>query len=597
MRQSNIRRASFLVLAVLTFLVANGHVSAADKTHSLFELVGSDVGLFVELTNLRDEVPKFKGAEVFQRVQQTHFYQKWIDSPGFQKLLGVRTIVENITQKPIGKMAAELFGESVVLAIYPRQDGEASAIFLTQTQTSASLESALALWNQSKSVSIAEFKYHGHQYVRRTESKANGDQTEIQFYTVIGQTFAVSDREGMIHRAIALAKRSTADGAAATSVLELSTYQHARKNVPDSAVAFAFFNPRAWDAAVAEGNLEDPALTRMWPRFESATASVTLERGIIIDAVVHYRGEGLPDAWSRFLHKTSGAAEFVKHVPDRAVAVFAGRYDPGVIGGMLGMLTKGLPERDKQQFASFRRVMQGLLLGRDLFGDVLVWFEPNWGAYAVPRQKLVEGAVPLDGLIAFQIPAAGPQDQNAQDSLRAALDNGLTTGLNFLAAIYNGRKNIEPATVRVDPTESGTIRWMDSYDAYRPAYCLTKQYLVLSSSPDLISEFLKGSRQDNLASSRQFQGESDRFFPDENQILFVNLLNARQFLSENRQFFIDQAVKSRSVSDAAAAEKISRLEELSRIFDSAFVAARAEPRRIRIVAGAVVRQSNSAPAR
>lgn len=594
MRHSNSRRAQLAVLFMLACTMPHCQLWAAENEQSLFELVSSDVGLCVELTRLGDEVPKFIASEAFQRVRQAQFYQKWVDSPGFQNILGLRNVIEKITQKPIGELASELFGESIVLAIYPNNDGDASAIFLTQTRTDSSLNSAVALWNQNESVEVAALEHDGRRYFRRTESKGSGKPPEVQFYTTIGRTFAVSDREGMIRRTITQAKRSANGGPASTSILASSVYRRARKNIHESAVASAFFNPRAWDNAVAAGSLNDPGLTQMWPRFESATASITLERGIIIDAVIHYRGDDLPETWRQFLKRTAGAADFIKYVPQRAIAAFAGRYDPNVIEELI---TQEMSEREKKQFTSFRRVSQGLLLGHDLFTDVLAWFEPNWGAYIVPRRELIAGAVPLDGLIAFQIPETASEKEPADKSLRLALDNGLTTGLNFLAAIYNGRSTNEPAVVQTDQTESGTIRWMDSYNAYRPAYCLTNHYLVLSSSPDLITEFLNESEPNSLGSAQQFQDESTRFFANENQVLFVNLSGARRFLSDNRQFFVNQAVQSHSVPHAAASEKIMRLEELSQLFDSAFVAARVESQQIRIVAGAVVRRDTSKPTR
>ena len=87
------------------------------------------------------------------------------------------------------------------------------------------------------------------------------------------------------------------------------------------------------------------------------------------------------------------------------------------------------------------RLSAAFLLGLDLFDDVLPKFRPNWGFYLVPREPLDKEAVPVEALLAIQLPPV-PADNNPITDPQGARERA-QHGLQFAgrdAKLENARR-------------------------------------------------------------------------------------------------------------------------------------------------------------
>ena len=332
---------------------------------------------------------------------------------------------------------------------------------------------------------------------------------------------------------------------------------------------------------------DEPIFKAAWQRFQSLAIGVDLQSGIVVEAVAQYESANSTKLWSEFVRKTNGAPEFLKKVPRRAIAVFAGRYDPQAIAGLLMHATS---EREQKKLRSFRQVSQGLLLGLDLVDDILSEMKTNWGIFVVAPEQLQPGGIPFDGLMAFELPKVAPDEASPRRTVtvRSALDNGLNTALNLLAAYYNGKAPKVIAIVRSDRQNAAMIRWIDSFGPYQPAYALTADYLIFASTPRLISEFINAKTDESFSTSVQYEVTASNYFSDGSHVLFVNVAALRELLANNKDFFVSHASEMHSLNEQAIRKKLERVDDIVRLIDTGFVAVHIESDRIRLILGGLV---------
>ena len=425
------------------------------------------------------------------------------------------------------------------------------------------------------------------------------------------------------------------------SLLGLPAYQAAHKSLQGGQAARAYVNPRAWDrvlgfapnaAAASSAPAGQTAVTSAggsapakspahmslakifeaaWRRCEWLAFGLQVDRGIVVEAVAHYSMDGISDQGRRWIQSMSGAADFLRLVPHDALVVVAGRQ---AFGDLLRQLA---PQNAKDAggglWESLRQVSRGLLLGLDPFEDVLPAFRENFGAYLVARKDARPDELPIDGLIGAELPpadttiaprsnsaaiaATSPGASERPPSFRDALDNGLNIGLNLAAAYFNMRSTGKPAVVRTESTGTTRTRWIDSLGPYQPAYSLTSRFLVFATSPQAVRHFI--AREDSAAQGSippAIATLAKRYFPLENQVVYIHTAGIRRFLVEHGQQLVQHATRVRSISSADANEVLTRFLDVASLFDVVFAAGRIGEGSARLVVGGVIQNDPIAKA-
>jgi hypothetical protein len=365
-----------------------------------------------------------------------------------------------------------------------------------------------------------------------------------------------------------------------------------------------------------------------WRRCEWLALGVQVDRGIVFEGVAQYRTDGISDSAQRLIRAMSGPPEFLRLVPADAFVVLACRQPFGTF--LRHLLIGQAKEQHSADWDSFRQVSRGVLLGLDLIDDVLPAFRENFGGYLAPGKGLKQDELPFEGLLAAELPIAeasakrqsmsseraatlltthhaemavaqepGSAMSGTRPSVRDAIDNGLNMGLNFAAAYFNMRATGAPAVVRSERSQGREtrIRWIEGLGPYEPAYALTSRFLVLATSPRAARNFAKADANDHAQSVGQTAGFrippaieelAKRYFPSENQILFIDTAAIRRFLHAHGPQLVQHAIRVGSIPPAHAEKTLAKFLDVTGLFDTVFAAARVGDGSARLVIGGIV---------
>jgi hypothetical protein len=611
---------------------------AEDATDRLVRLVGPDAGLCLEVPRLDETLTAFEQGELFRRLEHSKIYTEWKASQqnrGFSNLAAMMGI---LTSKPARHFVREVLGTAVVVAAYTEPGPKMSAILLSEATSRESLDAAIKAWIQAEPCRIETVQFAGHSYYKRV-SVANSEHAGLAlFYATLDRTLLLSDREDMLRRTLKQSDPATRH----SSLLDLPAYQDARRSVTRTCAARAYINPRAFDEilgidpepassptpatgtasgkpapasklANTKAKPKKPAITRIveasWRRFEWLAVGVELNRGMVLEGVAHYSSAGLSKDAQRFIQSVSGPPEILRRVPSDAFVVLACRQP---FGNIFRVNLKNLAKQWlTTDFDSIRHASRGLLLGLDPFDNVLPLFRGNFGGYLAPRAAAKPDELPFEGLLAgefreIQPAAAGaPNAARPQPTLREALDNALNAGLNMGAAYFNRHSTAAPAIVHTAAVQGARIRWINDLGPYQPAYGLTSRYLVLATGPEAVRNFV--SLEAPLAPASAGQSDvnepgksgaqripaameelSKRYFPTENQVLFIDTAAIRRFLGVHGAQLVEHAVRTGTVSSAQAERTLAKTLDYAGLFDNVFAAIRLGDGTARVVIGGVV---------
>lgn len=592
---------------------------ADDAVDRLVRLVGRDAGLCVEIPRLDETVTAFESGEFFQRLQRSKVYADWQSGSDYRRARGIVTVIENFTGKNFRQFFRETFGTAVVVAVYPEPGQRMSAIMLTETVSREALDAVIDGWNRAESQQTVAIPFAGRTYYKRTCAAKPDHDAMTLYYCKLDRTLMLSDHEEWVRRSLTLARETGSHD----SLLDLPAYQQARQSLQPGSAARAYVNPRGWDSVLGfspapstPGAARDEhkpsgesvvsrAIAAAWRRCEWLALGLQVDRGVVVEAVAHYSTNGLSPGSRRFIDSMAGPAEFLRYVPFDAMVVLAGRQAFGkLIRHSLPIDTK---DRDSRAWDSFRQVSRGLLLGLDLFDDVLPAFRENWGAYLAPRRDTPPNELPIDGLIAAQLPEVPPTSEPTASAghkppFRDAIDNGLNTGFNFIAAYFNMSATGKPAVVRTESSHGLRIRWIDSLGPYQPAFGLTSGFLVFATSPHAVRSFAAieaeaAAKTGITPRPPAIDRLAKRYFPTENEVLFIDTAAVRRFLREHGPQLVQHCVRMRSLASQDAEKSLREFLDVTGLFDAVFAAGRLGDGSARLVLGGVVSAASTSSAR
>lgn len=550
----------------------------------LTSLIGENVGLSVEIHDLRSHLREVPSAEWFRRLRELSLVKRWQQGPEFARWQVGQASLAALVGQPLDQFVSELFGESVLLAVSPSPTGSPMAMLLSRAEKDDTWDRVLALWDLLEAHDVQTKSAFGRSFqVRR--KKTNGQTTGPDLFTVkLGRTLAISEREELILDVITRATSATNDNR--VKPLDQSpAYRRAMSSLPDGSAVRIFIDPRRWDSELAKDSSTAAWLMPVWKKLEWLSAGLEVRDGLVFHSVVHHDTTNLPGIWQRVVEASETPSDLATRLPANAVLAGEARIVPD-----LGRWLKTLDPSEKSQrdWQTFGKVTRGLF-GRDLFEQVLPHARPSLGGAIVPKTPAEENSAPVDGLLAWQFDLSNKQPSNDnQPSLRESLDGALLTLLNFAAVAHNSRNPDSPAFLKVQHRESLTIKWLDSLPPYRPAYGVAAEHVLLATDPQLISAFQNRSVGDSALSSEPlFAAVRSRHFADHSHWLFVNSRVAREFLDKQHEPLSRQVGHWRKLAPPSVAPQLDRVRELLTPFDTAFLAAKVTPGEVRFTAGAV----------
>lgn len=550
----------------------------------LTSLVGENVGVCVEIRDLRSHLRDVPSAEWFRRLRDLSLVKRWQQGPEFTRWQVGQAGLAALLGQPIDQFVSELFGESVVLAVSPSPTGPPMAVLLSRAAKDDTWDRVLALWDQLEAHDVQTRSAFGRSFQIRRK-KTNGQTTGPDLFTVkLGRTLAISEREELILDVITRAA-SAAKDSRVKPLDQSPNFRSAMSSLPEGSAVRIFVDPRRWDDELFKDSNSAAWLLPLWKKLEWLSAGLEIRDGLVFHSVVHHDTNDLPTVWQRFVEASGSSSDLATRLPADAVLAGEVRIAPDLFRWLC---TLDPSEKSQRDWQTFGKVTRGLL-GRHLFDEILPHAKPSLGGAIVPKTPVEEHSAPVDGLLAWQFDLShGQPSKDDQPTLRESLDGALLTLLNFAAVAHNSRNPDSPATLKIQHRESLTLKWLDSLPPYRPAYGIAVDHLLVASDPRLITAFHDRSAGDSALSSEPlFATARSRHFADHSHWLFVNSRAAREFLVKQHEPLSHQVAHWRKLASPSVAPQLNRVRELLTPFDAAFLAAKVGPGEVRFTAGAV----------
>ncbi len=547
---------------------------APPVANSLTALVPDDVGLVVHVRDLRGQLRLLERSPLYRRLQSLEAFRAWTGSKGFRQLKAAAAYVETLADRPFRQLVEDLFGQSVVLGVWPRQGAEPNVVLLTRAASERRLKELLQVWQDVDERQATSVKYQGQTYFRWQKRSQAGKPARPFFYWLLGPVLVLSNDEPTLRRTIDLANgRGREDG---ERPLSRSDWFSDVRNVPASAAVVVGLNPRAWDRDVAaEGNR---AFTRLWQQCRSLTGWLDFVGGRGVRLQVAAR-------WQAVTPATSGPAgsdlEGVGGLPTNCpTGVFLAAYGRlAVRPGSVKAFEELLSPRERRDWQSGRRVLTGLLLGLDPFDQLLPACRGRWEALVLSAASRPEPTLPFDVVVRLPVdPERTVDAAGRQLTLRQAVDNALLTAGNLLATLQNARSDKAVAYLRSERFGPTQLHWLENFAYGQPAYAWHSSSLLLATSRAALRRVLEagsspaGGRAATEQKQSALPAAARRVPAGADQVVLADLRQLRQWLAE-RESALVELLGGRSASRRRSVQqRLRRLQDLCQAADFAYLA-------------------------
>jgi hypothetical protein len=523
---------------------------------------------------LAETVRQFRDSPLFGRIQQSPLARQWLAGKEFAKLDRLRAGLEQLTATPLPKLLHDLFGEAVVLAIYLPETGEPAGVLLTHVAEPAVVDRVLsALQRAEPQRETVTLTHAGQTYFRQTRPASGERAAEVLYFVRLERILALTDKEPLIRRI--LERRQHPE----TTLPESAAFQTARDSLTDEPAAWAYLNPRAWDRVWQQADAAPPLPFGIWQRCRGVIAGLHVQEGAVLELLVQY--EPGTAAGTAATEAGSLGQQFLENVPQSAVMALALNVPPALLGQAL---QKAVAQKNRADFEKFRRVLRGLLLGQDLFDEVLPALGASWGGYVLLEPEPATGRFPATGVLEFSFAAGEPDAGPA--TVHAALENALRFAWNLWATIHNSRPRGGLAVVRTQSDADRPLRWIDRLGGFQPTFALTRDQLILATSPEVLLK--EPAREPRLVEDRAFQQWRTHWFDAEPQLAFVNLQRLRWFVDEHQEDLVRQMSRHSAADSEPLRQRVQSLRGLLGLLDAVFLAGGLHESHARLVLGGVL---------
>ncbi len=570
---------SLLTALLSLFLVVSvGMTSSfAAEAPTAVDLVTADVALCLEVNGLNETWARFEAGPDMDRLRTFPPFQRLLESGGFQQWQAVEEHVERQTGKKLSSQLRALFGRSLVLAVYVPQTGNPRGILIGEAIDEAAVQTALATWSKlDPSAVLSKKSHHGHGYLQR---KKQAPSTEIAFIAITDRWFAISDNESLIQdvidRFVSLTSE-TSQSLATDSLPASPRFIQNRRRLKTDGAAYLHINARPWDRGLEEASQSpsDPInIAEVWKRVNSVSACLRLDQGIVCDAIVDLETSRLPVEWTKLVATAAGSSSWVHRIPAESLLAISGRIE---LAPVLRHVFNQIPAKDQAELMKIRRIVQSQFGGKDLLDTILPALTRDFGGFVTTRTDQQTNKVTLDGALGFSLGSSSDQE------MLTDIDHGLDSGLSLLAA-YHSVEGEQIVTVQREQAEATQLHSLSIAAPFPIAYGIKGSHLVIAGSKNRLKQTLDSL--DQPVNSSRLSDHKGRFFPDANQLIWLDMARLRQTLEQSGPD-IAQIFAPNSANEASRlAQRFEHVRPYLQLVDSLFIAGRIESDHVRITFG------------
>jgi hypothetical protein len=356
------------LIALLSLTIgSNSSVTPRQATDELLKTIPREVAAVAILEDIDGFITRLERSEVVKRLRQAKILNTGVEAEVLRRWKELDQSVQSRVGVGLETLRKEVFGLSIALAYWPKNDGE-TGLFLVRARSADSLEQTLQ----------ALFRLHGSEPPRRNYSGVeywtSKEGERQQFLVTIGPIGLLTDDEEAVRRVIQTSKG--APSWAADPVFALM-----RKATPTGALVTVFILSRNLDAKLNEKPGANPgeakiheAADAIWKSIEwvSMTAQVETELGFGMHASVDR--SKLPPALAR--ETPTGAGRIPTQGLTGTIASYSTHLDVAWLADLVGRIAV---ESDPKDAAAGARFLRSMFMGIDPLTELAPQLGPRVG--------------------------------------------------------------------------------------------------------------------------------------------------------------------------------------------------------------------------
>ena len=237
--------------------------------------------------------------------------------------------------------------------------------------------------------------------------------------------------------------------------------------------------------------------------------------------------------------------------------------------------------------------MKSLLLGRDLFEDVLPQVLRDWTIALVPVDAAVADLSPLDLVGRFSL-KGNEKTASHHPSLEKSLDQALQFGVTLFGAMLShqrGASDAAPVLVESEATTAGIVRSLNGLRPWTPAYVLTPQQLTVATSRRVLAGGQTPPHESTSGRNVRLADCEKSYFRSTTQLVWFDSARLRSVLEKRSDWIAGQLAPDSTEGRERVRKHLSKFEAATRVFDAAFLAAKFDDDHVRIVFGVALDRS------
>jgi hypothetical protein len=304
-----------------------------------------------------------------------------------------------------------------------------------------------------------------------------------------------------------------------------------------------------------------------------------LHEEIVLDLVADTEGSDLPPAWRRFVNSTGGnEIRWADRVSTDSIVAISSRMD---VTPLIQYWLAAASEAKTEEFSRGRNVLKSILQGRDALNEILPLLLHDWTLSLVSASGVSTGVAPCDLVGNF----ATVDDM----ALTGTLDQAIQFGMTLLSATVSHQRDPASSLVIVESqtTNAGIERWVSGLENWSPAWLASPGQLVMATSHKALQARLTSDTPPAAAASRLAVHER-RYFHGASQLVWIDSVRMRELLMQHGDWIASQLSAESTKGRQQVQQHLSRIEEIAKLFDAAFVAAQIDEQHVHVIAGAAL---------
>lgn len=280
-----------LLILVMSTLFA-GNAFTQPKAPPLLQLVDQNVGVCIQIDNFADQWQLLEQTRFYRQLLDSQLFRHWQQSRQHQQLKKTISEIEKATGDQFREIIKDLFGQSVLMAIYPIENAEPEVILLTHVKPGSSLSTLLSAWEQDKKNSVEQRTYQGRSYTRNQQNDESGNEKSTAYYLSAPGLFAYTEKEDLLKQVIDHWKDNK------QSLERSRHFKTTMQTHPGQAAIKVYVNPRRWDDDLQQQDPEDTghaAILAAWKNLQQLSATVKIDNGLHANIIARYNNNSVPD--------------------------------------------------------------------------------------------------------------------------------------------------------------------------------------------------------------------------------------------------------------------------------------------------------------